>query len=219
MNNRNKDVTTLGKSVSDEKYLQITLRAWPITRNNLVCCLFLCLSLLYFYNLLQMIFTTFLSAVSVNLKLGYCYFQIKCLTTNNKLWCWNLQNIISFNIIEDWVELMDMKKANFPLGDVHGWDYTRCFLCSQRCLVFHSSQKKWTKMFYCLPKSIGYSKTSLGINFISFLSSDAHGQTPLHYAALQGSKRSAELILASKPESLNVTDKNQVCGILLPRVT
>ena len=40
--------------------------------------------------------------------------------------------------------------------------------------------------------------------------SDVHGQTPLHYAALQGSKRSAELILASKPESLNVTDKIQV---------
>ena len=49
--------------------------------------------------------------------------------------------------------------------------------------------------------------------------SDVHGQTPLHYAALQGSKRSAELILASKPESLNVTDKNQVCGILLQIVT
>lgn len=41
------------------------------------------------------------------------------------------------------------------------------------------------------------------------IDSDVHGQTPLHYAALQGSKRSAELILASKPESLNVTDKNQ----------
>lgn len=41
------------------------------------------------------------------------------------------------------------------------------------------------------------------------IDSDVHGQTPLHYAALQGSQRSAELILASKPESLNVTDKNQ----------
>ncbi|KAM7438709.1 Transient receptor putative cation channel subfamily A member 1 [Porites harrisoni] len=41
------------------------------------------------------------------------------------------------------------------------------------------------------------------------IDSDVHGQTPLHYAALQGSKRSAELILASKPESLNVTDKIQ----------
>ncbi|KAJ7374941.1 Transient receptor putative cation channel sub A member 1 [Desmophyllum pertusum] len=41
------------------------------------------------------------------------------------------------------------------------------------------------------------------------IDSDVHGQTPLHYAALKGSKRSAELILASKPESLNVTDKNQ----------
>jgi len=69
------------------------------------------------------------------------------------------------------------------------------------------------------PKSIGYSKTSFGINLIYFLFSDVHGQTPLHYAALQGSKRSAELILASKPESLNVTDKNQVCGILLQIVT
>lgn len=41
------------------------------------------------------------------------------------------------------------------------------------------------------------------------IDSDVHGQTPLHYAALQGSRRSAELILASKPETLNVTDKSQ----------
>ena len=49
-----------------------------------------------------------------------------------------------------------------------------------------------------------------------FFLSDVHGQTPLHYAALQGSRRSAELILTTKPETLNITDKNQVnfIGIL-----
>ncbi|XP_074616344.1 transient receptor potential cation channel subfamily A member 1-like isoform X1 [Acropora palmata] len=41
------------------------------------------------------------------------------------------------------------------------------------------------------------------------IDSDVHGQTPLHYAALQGSRRSAELILTTKPETLNITDKNQ----------
>ena len=46
--------------------------------------------------------------------------------------------------------------------------------------------------------------------FLITFFSDVHGQTPLHYASLQGSMRSIELILANKPECLNMTEKSQV---------
>lgn len=44
---------------------------------------------------------------------------------------------------------------------------------------------------------------------------DANGQTPLHYAALQGSRTAIELFLESKPECLNYTDEDRVSGTIL----